>query len=430
MLTGATVTDTIIGVAPGGVTVKAAVWLTAPRVAVTLADALAVTAVVVMGNVWLVAPAGTVTVIGTVAAVLLLERVTTVPPAGAAPVRVTVPVDDTTPPTTLVGETLTDARVEPVDGGMTVRVVDWVSVPAAVLPLTFAAALAVTAVVVTEKVWVVAPAGTVTVAGTTAAALLLVRLTTSPPEGAGPLKVTVPVAVFPPTTGPVKLIDARVATGAPAMRVSVAVSLTPAAEAVTVTGVVTATPVDVIVKGALMAPAGTVMVAGTMTAGLPLLRDTLTPPSGAAMLSVTVPVAEPPPATVAGAMLSPVRNTMGGGGALTVREANWVSVPAEVWPLTLAVVLAVTDELVTLKVALVAPAGPVTVAGTATLALLLVSVTTVPPVGAGPLRVTVPVVPIPPTMGPVMLIDARVRPVVEGAVTVKGVDWISFPGAV
>src|SRR4051812_44596850 len=41
-----------------------------------------------------VARAGTVTVAGTVAAeVLLLESVTTSPPAGAAPVRVTVPVD-------------------------------------------------------------------------------------------------------------------------------------------------------------------------------------------------------------------------------------------------------------------------------------------------------------------------------------------------
>lgn len=42
----------------------------------------------------LVAPAGTVTLDGTVAAPLLLERKTCAPPAGAGPVRVTVAVED------------------------------------------------------------------------------------------------------------------------------------------------------------------------------------------------------------------------------------------------------------------------------------------------------------------------------------------------
>lgn len=49
------------------------------------------------------APAATVTLTGTVAAdVLSLESVTTAPPAGAAALRVTVPVDDV-PPVTRVG---------------------------------------------------------------------------------------------------------------------------------------------------------------------------------------------------------------------------------------------------------------------------------------------------------------------------------------
>jgi hypothetical protein len=74
------------------------------------------------------------------------------------------------------------------------------------------------------KVAVVAPAATVTLAGTWAAAvLLLVRLTTAPPAGACPLKVTVPVEGFPPTTDVgLRVRDVRVA----AVTVRVAVRLT------------------------------------------------------------------------------------------------------------------------------------------------------------------------------------------------------------
>lgn len=43
------------------------------------------------------------------------------------------------------------------------------------------------------------PAVTVTLAGTGAIALLLVRLTTAPPAGAGSVNVTVPVATLPPS---------------------------------------------------------------------------------------------------------------------------------------------------------------------------------------------------------------------------------------
>ena len=50
----------------------------------------------------LVCPAATVTLAGTVAAALLRESVTTVPPLGAAAVRITVPVE-LVPPVTVLG---------------------------------------------------------------------------------------------------------------------------------------------------------------------------------------------------------------------------------------------------------------------------------------------------------------------------------------
>ncbi len=65
----------------------------------------AATALVLTANVAVVAPAATVTLEGTVAAtVLLLESATVAPPAGAAPLSVTVPVEEF-PPVTLVGFT-------------------------------------------------------------------------------------------------------------------------------------------------------------------------------------------------------------------------------------------------------------------------------------------------------------------------------------
>ena len=59
---------------------------------------------------------------------------------------------------------------------------------------------AVTALVVTVNVTLVAPTGTVTLAGTVAAELLLDSVTCAPPAGAGPSSVAVPVELLPPVT--------------------------------------------------------------------------------------------------------------------------------------------------------------------------------------------------------------------------------------
>ena len=77
----------------------------------------AATALVLTVNDALVAPAATVTLEGTLATVvLLLVSATVAPPAGAGPLRVTVPVDEF-PPVTLAGfiesaERATDAGAE------------------------------------------------------------------------------------------------------------------------------------------------------------------------------------------------------------------------------------------------------------------------------------------------------------------------------
>jgi len=59
--------------------------------------------------------------------------------------------------------------------------------------------------------------------------------------------------------------------------------------------------------------------------------------------------------------------------------------------------MAATAAVVTEKVTLAEPATTVTLAGTVAEMLLLASNTTEPPAGAGPLSVTVPVDPAPPT---------------------------------
>lgn len=145
-------------------------------------------------NVPVVDPAATVTLDGTVAALLFDCKVTTVPPDGAAPPRITVPVE-LAPPATVVGLRVNDVSA----CGLTVNVAEALAPPSEELMLT--GVLAPTANVVIAKVADVAFAATVTVAGTVATAVFaLVSVTMVPPDGAGPVRVTVPVEDAPPMT--------------------------------------------------------------------------------------------------------------------------------------------------------------------------------------------------------------------------------------
>lgn len=83
----------------------------------------------------------------------------------------------------------------------------------------------VTVLVATVKVAFVDPAGTVTVDGRVAEALLLDRAIDMPPDGAAAFRITVPVEEFPPVTD-VGLSDAE-ESAMPVTMVSDAVRFTP-----------------------------------------------------------------------------------------------------------------------------------------------------------------------------------------------------------
>lgn len=202
--------------------------------------AVAVTEEVATVKFAVVAPAPTVTLAGTDAAAWLLDSVTVAPPAGAAPLNVTVPVEELLP-TTLVG--VSDINESVKGGGVPVGVTVRVAVPTTppYVAEIVAAVAAATDVVVTVKLAVVAPAPTVTLAGTVAAALLLDRVTAAPPDGAGALKVTVAVEELPPPIFAGLSDTAESLTPVEGFTVRVALRVVPFNEAVIVTVLVAIT---------------------------------------------------------------------------------------------------------------------------------------------------------------------------------------------
>ena len=121
-----------------------------------------------------------------------------------------------------------------------------------------------------------------------------------------------------------------VSTACAGVTVSVAVLVMPPYEALMVTGVEVVTDLVVTVKVALVAPAATLTLAGTVAAAVLLLESVTTaPPEGAAPVSVTVPCEELPPVTLAGlsASVESVTGAGGDGAGCTVSNAVLVTPP-------------------------------------------------------------------------------------------------------
>jgi hypothetical protein len=105
--------------------------------------------------------------------------------------------------------------------------------------------------------------------------------------------------------------------------------VTPPAAAVIVTDVVDAVWMVVAMKIALVAPAATVTLTGTLTnAPLLLLSVTTTPPAGAAAPSTTIPRAAAPPTMRDGRKATPVSASFAGHPAAALLGASATSTPS------------------------------------------------------------------------------------------------------
>lgn len=187
------------------------------------------------------------------------------------------------------------------------------------------------------------PPATVTESGTVALALLEDRLTTAPPLGARPLSVTVPVEVEPPVTVDGVSVSPESTAG---LIVSLAVWVTPFIVPVIVTDVEADTPDVATVNVAVVAPPETGTLAGGVAPALLEPRLTESPPVGAGLLNVTIPVDELPPTTELGA-----RVTLVSVGGVIVRVAVSDTVPwlavmtAATWLATAVVLMRNVAEL-------------------------------------------------------------------------------------
>jgi len=299
-----------------------------------------------------------------------LVRATLIPPVGAGPFRVTVPVE-------LLLLIVDGLRASPVTtNGLIVNVALLVP-PVAVAVIVEAVVLA-TSGADAVKVADVPPAATVIELGTDTP-FVAERLTVSPPVGAGPFRVIVPVLEDPPVTA----VGLNEMVGTSAVIVNIPVALPPVVEAVIVELVVEATCPVVTLKLAVVAPATTDTDEGTPAPDV-ALKLTVKPPLGAGPLIVTVPLELWPANTLDG-----LNKTELGTNGLIVNGAEALCAPTDA--LMFATWVLVTKEVEILNVPVLAPAAILTRAGIVALLLSEFKTNCKPPAGARVLIVTVAV---------------------------------------
>src|SRR5579864_2822085 len=322
-------------------------------------------------------PDGTVTAPGGWRSELLLDTVTGVPPAPAAPFRVTVQLK-VFPPIRLVGLHTSEATPGWAPWGavrLSERVFDVplkVAVSStAVVALTAAGALAV-------NVALDVPVPIVTSAGTVTAELPLDRLTL-----AGLVVTLVRLTVQVELPGAVKVLGEHVRlerTGAPpvfGVRVRVAVLDVPLQLAVSTAVVFALTAAAALAANvAIEVPAEMVTDAGTVTAGFPLDRLTLAGVS-AALVRLTVQVELPGGVNVLGMHVR--LESTGAAAVLRVRVAV-LDVPFQVAVRTTEVFAPTAAAALAVKFALDVPVPMVTDAGTVTAGFPLDRLTVAGPV--------------------------------------------------
>ena len=321
---------------------------------------------------------------------MLLLRLMVNPTAGAGPFSVTVPTA-LEPPATVEG--LTDSPVN-----ATGTMVNWVDIETEEKVAVILAMICLpTGPVVIVNVTLLAPAGTMTLAGTFATPVLLTTSTLTPPVGASPLSVTVPVDCDPPPTTEGFTVIVRSAGG---LMVSVPLTCEPVIFATTVATSVLLTGDVEQEKLPELIPADIVTEVGPPHAASFEVRVTLTPPEGAGDPSETVPVEAEPPFTAAGLN---TRDLSFAGSTVMVADFELLPSAALMTP----EVVVLTGDVLTAKVAELAPLGTVTVGETVAAEDDQVRYTTTPPAPAFADRVTFPTEFVPPGT----VLGERLKPV-------------------
>ena len=330
-----------------------------------------------MSNEAAVEPAATVTEDGVVNAALSSDSETTVPPAGAALVRVTVQLAVAFAPRPAGLQT----RAESTRGAtrLTAALCE--------APLSVAVTVALWSVgivpVVALNVPEVEPANTVTEVGVVKTALLFDTVTAVPPAGAALVSVTVqvPVAFGPRVVG----LHANPERATGATRLMVTFCDAPLSVAVTVALWSVGIELVVALNVAEVELAGTITEVGAVN--MPLLFDTVTmaPLTGADLVRVTVQVLLAPGPRLVGLHAKVESAKEAARFNVTLCEAPFsVAVTVALWSVGIALVVA-------LNVAEVEPAATVTEVGAVKTPLLFDTVTRVPPAGAALVSVTVQV---------------------------------------